>query len=71
MAGVRITSLISMMLIPQHALYIHKLLKAKDRGLLMAEEPKSVCECLDIELDKLSADDKVNLIGEICDELTA
>ena len=37
----------------------------------MAEEPKSVCEWLDIELDKLSADDKINLIGEISDELTA
>src|SRR5687768_18082035 len=37
----------------------------------MLEEPKSVCEWLDIELDKLSADDKINLIGEISDELTA
>ena len=37
----------------------------------MAEEPQTVCEWLDIELDKLSADDKMNLIGEIADELTA
>jgi DNA-binding protein H-NS len=37
----------------------------------MAEEPQTICEWLDIELDKLSADDKMNLIGEICDELTA
>jgi DNA-binding protein H-NS len=37
----------------------------------MAEEPKTICEWLDIELDKLSADDKINLIGEISDELTA
>jgi DNA-binding protein H-NS len=34
-------------------------------------EPQSVCEWLDIKLDKLSADDKMNLIGEVCDELTA
>jgi DNA-binding protein H-NS len=37
----------------------------------MAEEPQTICEWLDIELDKLSAEDKLNLIGEICDELTA
>ena len=37
----------------------------------MAEEPQSMCEWLEIELDRLSADDKMNLIGEICDELTA
>jgi DNA-binding protein H-NS len=37
----------------------------------VAEEPKTICEWLDIELDKLSADDKINLIGEISDELTA
>jgi DNA-binding protein H-NS len=36
----------------------------------MAEDPESICEWLDIELDKLSADDKRNLIGEICDTLT-
>jgi hypothetical protein len=37
----------------------------------MAEEPKSVCEWLEIELDKLSADDKINLISEVYEELTA
>lgn len=37
----------------------------------MAEEPESVCEWLDIDLDKLSPEDKINLIGEIADELTA
>jgi arginyl-tRNA synthetase len=37
----------------------------------MTEEPQSICEWLDIELDKLSADDKINLIGEISEELTA
>ena len=28
----------------------------------MAEEPQSICEWLDIELDKLSADDKIRLL---------
>jgi DNA-binding protein H-NS len=37
----------------------------------MAEEPQTICEWLDIELEKLSADNKINLIGEICDELNA
>ena len=37
----------------------------------MADEPKSVCESLDIELDSLSADDKTNLVEEIFDTLTA
>ncbi len=37
----------------------------------MAEEPQTICEWLDIELDKLSADDKITLIGEIGDTLNA
>ena len=37
----------------------------------MAAEPESICEWLEIELDKLSDDDKLKLIGEICDDLTA
>jgi DNA-binding protein H-NS len=37
----------------------------------MAEKPQSICEWLDIELDKLSAEDKIKLMGEIADELTA
>jgi DNA-binding protein H-NS len=37
----------------------------------MAEEPKTICEWLDIDLNKLSADDKINLIGEIGDTLNA
>ena len=37
----------------------------------MAEEPKTICEWLDIDLDKLSADDKITLIGEIGDTLNA
>jgi DNA-binding protein H-NS len=37
----------------------------------MAEEPQSICAWLDIDLDRLNGEDKINLIGEICDELTA
>ena len=37
----------------------------------MAEEPKTICEWLDIDLDKLSADDKITLIREIGDTLNA
>lgn len=51
--------------------YIWTLQTAQAKGIQMAEEPQSVCEWLDIELDKLSSDDKMNLIGEIADELTA
>ena len=36
----------------------------------MAEQHQSVSESLDIELDSLSAEDKINLIGEIADALT-
>jgi DNA-binding protein H-NS len=43
----------------------------EEGDLIMAEEPQTICEWLDIDLDKLSADDKINLIGEISDELTA
>jgi DNA-binding protein H-NS len=55
----------------QLSVYIHELLKAKEGGLLMAEEPKSVCEWLDINLDTLTGEDKLNLIAEIYDHLTA
>jgi DNA-binding protein H-NS len=37
----------------------------------MAEESQTVAEWLDIKLEKLSPEDKINLIGELCDELTA
>ena len=37
----------------------------------MAEEPQSICAWLDIDLDRLNGEDKINLIGEICGELTA
>jgi DNA-binding protein H-NS len=37
----------------------------------MAEEPKSVCDGLDINLDTLTGEDKLNLIAEIYDHLTA
>ena len=37
----------------------------------MAEEPQTICEWLDIDLNKLSADDKINLIGEIGETLNA
>jgi len=36
----------------------------------MAEQHQSVSESLDIALDRLSAEDKINLIGEIADALT-
>jgi hypothetical protein len=36
----------------------------------LAEEPQSVCEWLDIELDRIPPQEKINLIGEICEELT-
>ena len=37
----------------------------------MAEEPKNVCEWLDIHLDTLTGEDKLNLITEIYQHLTA
>jgi hypothetical protein len=37
----------------------------------MAEEPKSVCEWLDINLDTLTGEDKLNLIAEIYEHLSA
>jgi hypothetical protein len=55
----------------QLSVYIYELLKTKEGGPLMAEEPQSICEWLDINLDRLFVADKVNLIGEICDELPA
>ena len=36
----------------------------------MAEEPQSICEWLDIDLDRLSGEDKIHLISEVCDTLT-
>jgi DNA-binding protein H-NS len=36
----------------------------------MAEEPKTIREWLDVDLDRLSAEDKINLISEVCDTLT-
>src|SRR5918999_2320443 len=36
----------------------------------MTEEPKAVCECLDIDLDRLSGENKVSLISEVCDTLS-
>ena len=36
----------------------------------MAEEPKTICEWLDIDLDRLSGENKINLISEVCDTLT-
>ena len=37
----------------------------------MAEEPQSVCEWLDIELTRLSGDDKKALIDEIMTTMSA
>jgi DNA-binding protein H-NS len=39
--------------------------------LIMTEEPQTICEWLDIDLTRLSSDDKVTLIGEIGDTLSA
>ena len=35
----------------------------------MAEEPESIVEWLDIDLERLTGEDKVNLIREICEVL--
>lgn len=37
----------------------------------MAEEPQTICEWLDIDLNKLSSDDKITLMGEIGTTLNA
>jgi hypothetical protein len=52
-------------------LYIQALLTEDEKDDFMAEQPRSVRNSPEIELDNLSADDKTNLIGKICDELTA
>jgi DNA-binding protein H-NS len=39
--------------------------------LIMAEEPQTICEWLDIDLAKLNTDDKITLIKEIGDTLSA
>jgi DNA-binding protein H-NS len=36
----------------------------------MPEEPKTICTLLDIDLGRLSGEDKINLISEVCDTLT-
>jgi hypothetical protein len=41
-----------------------------EKDYFMAEQTRSVSDSLVIELDNLSAEDKINLIGEIADELT-
>jgi DNA-binding protein H-NS len=51
--------------------YIYALSTGKTEDIFIAEEPLSVCEWLDIELSRLTPDDMIHLIGEICDELTA
>jgi len=40
------------------------------RGSVMAENPESICEWLEIDLNRLTADDKMGLIEEIFDALT-
>ena len=59
------------LLITRMWVYIWALQTAQAKGIQMAEEPQSVCEWLDIELEKLSSDDKITLIGEIGDTLSA
>jgi DNA-binding protein H-NS len=51
-------------------LYIYELTTEYKKEMEMAE-PQSVCEWLDIKLDRIPPQKKINLIGEICDELTA
>jgi DNA-binding protein H-NS len=51
--------------------YFYELRTTYEKGELMAEEPQKICEWLDIDLNKLSADDKITLIGEIGDTLNA
>src|SRR5688500_7463558 len=55
----------------QLLIYIHELLKTKEEGSIMAEEPQGMCEWLDIDLNKLSSDDKITLMGEIGATLNA
>jgi DNA-binding protein H-NS len=50
--------------------YIRALQTAYAKGELMAEEPQTICDWLEIDLERLSGDDKVNLIREVCAELT-
>jgi hypothetical protein len=50
-------------------LFIQTLITEREKDALMAEQYQSVSESLDIELDSLSAEDKINLIGEIADAL--
>jgi len=51
-------------------LFIQALINEREEDALMAEQHQSVSESLDIALDRLSAEDKINLIGEIADALT-
>jgi DNA-binding protein H-NS len=51
-------------------LYIYELQSSSEKDTFVGE-PKSITEWLDIELDKLSVEDKISLIGEICDDLPA
>jgi DNA-binding protein H-NS len=50
--------------------YLFSLCTAFEKDMTMAE-PQSVTEWLEIELDKLSWEDKLSLISEVCDALTA
>ena len=52
-------------------LFIQTLVTEHEKDTSMAEQHQSVSEALDIELDSLSAEDKINLISEITDVLTA
>lgn len=51
-------------------LFIQALINEREEDILIAEQHQSVSESLDIALDRLSAEDKINLIGEIADALT-
>ena len=52
-------------------LFIQALVAEHEKDASMAEQHQSVSESLDIELDSLSAEDKIDLISEIIDALTA
>ena len=51
-------------------LFIQVLITECEKDALMAEQYQSIIESLDIELDSLSAEDKINLISEIAEALT-
>ena len=52
-------------------LFIQALVTEREKDVLMTEQHQSDSKALDMELDSLSAEDKINLISVIADALTA